>query len=596
MVKKIKQSYKNMAVRGKIITVFVAILVFFMILVLIIPNVILYHSNIAKIEQSIQDECGMINLQISNLHNNLEICQNSTIQGINQVYEETEAEQVDKISFISVKNSLSSVLNYYKSCFQDVDSIIFIDDKNNVVSAGLNAVPGMEEIERLITEIPSFGPVNSLIFPVEKRSFSLKKQEECTLTLGKRIIRIDTGENLGYLLVNVKTSTIAKFFHPNADEVYRKSFYILDERNKVIVSQDPGNELQGDVNKDFVKKLAEHHGSSFQTATAENKAVLVTNKKNEKFSWTLVNEVPIRDIMKDVYYMTVVIVVIGILCIVVAVIFILVLSELITNPIRDLTDTADKISAGELSCRCVVDRKDEVGVLSETFNSMLERIQKLLNQVKQEQKRKRETELALFQVQIKPHFLYNTLDLIYVCCEMEDGKVGGKIAKALADYYRTCLSGGEEVISIGEELRNIENYLFIQKERYSDIINYKISAPEECLKYKIPKMTLQPLVENAIYHGLKEKEGQGCITIEAREEGGMVILAVEDDGVGMNNRLFDELLQKNDDKEKKHFGLKNVHERIQLYFGEGYGLSVNQNKAEGTSIRIVIPRVEAYDD
>ncbi|MDC7287952.1 sensor histidine kinase [Blautia schinkii] len=595
MVKKIKQCYKNMAVRGKIITVFVTILVFFMILVLIIPNIILYHSNIAKIEQSIQDECGMINLQISNLHNNLELCQNSTIQGINQVYEETETEQVNRISFISVKNSLSSVLNYYKSCFQDIDSLIFIDNQNNVVSAGMNTTPGTEEMDALIAEIPSFGPVNSFVFPVEKRAFSPKKQAESILTLGKRIIRIGTGENLGYLLVNVKTSSIAKFFHGNADEVYRKKFYILDARNEVIVSQNPEDELEKVVDKDFIQSISMHSGSSFQT-TVDNKAVLVTNKKNHEFSWTLVNEVPIRDIMKDVYYMTIVIVAIGVLCIVMAVIFILVLSEMITNPIKELTETADKISAGELSCRCVVDRKDEVGVLSKTFNTMLERIQMLLNQVKEEQKRKRETELALFQVQIKPHFLYNTLDLIYVCCEMDDGKIGGKIAKALADYYRTCLSGGEEVVSIGEELRNIENYLFIQKERYSDIINYKISAPEECLKYKLPKMTLQPLVENAIYHGLKEKEGQGCVTIRAKEQGDTVILTVEDDGAGMEPRMFDELLQKSDEKEKKHFGLKNVHERIKLYFGESYGLSIDKEKKEGTSIRIVIPKVEAYDD
>lgn len=227
---------------------------------------------------------------------------------------------------------------------------------------------------------------------------------------------------------------------------------------------------------------------------------------------------------------------------------------------------------------------------------MLEHIQNLLQQVKEEQKRKRETELALFQIQIKPHFLYNTLDLIYVCCEMEDGKTGGKIAKALADYYRTCLSGGSEVISIGEELQNTENYLYIQRERYSDIITYHMNGTEKCLRYKIPKMTLQPLVENAIYHGLKEKDEGGCISIDVKEAADAVILEVADDGMGMEPEVFKEILEKKDEQGRKHFGLKNVHERIQLYFGEEYGLSIDKERKEGTCIRIRIPKLEAYYD
>lgn len=572
-----------------------AVFIFFIILVLAGTNSILYHSNIIKIEQNIQDECDMMNLQISNLYDSLKLCQSSTIQGINQVYQETGTEETDQVSFVSVKNSLATVLSYYKSCMDDIDSLVFVDNRDNVVSVGLRNVPDKQDLEDLLTQIPSLGPISSITFPVEKREILGGNEKEAILTQGVRVINILTGENLGYLLLNIKSSTIAELFPENEDMAYRKNYYMVDERNKIVITKNPEQELLKEVPSSLIDQVSQFGEESFQSEVKEEK-YLITTRENRKFGWRIINEIPIHDIMKDIYLMTIMIILIGMACILLAVIFILILSRVITNPIKALTDTASVIAEGDLTRRCVVDCRDEVGVLSQTFNKMLERIQNLLQQIKEEQKRKRETELALFQIQIKPHFLYNTLDLIYVCCEMEDGKTGGRIAKALADYYRTCLSGGTEVISISEELRNTENYLYIQKERYSDIITYKVNASETCLGYKIPKMTLQPLVENAIYHGLKEKEEGGCISIEVMEAEDSVILEVTDDGIGMEPEEFDRILEKKDERGKKHFGLKNVHERIQLYFGEEYGLSIDKEQKAGTCIRIRIPRLEEYHD
>lgn len=594
MTKKLKQRYKDMPIRKKIIALFMAVFIFFIILVLAGTNLILYHSNITKIEQNIQDECDMMNLQIDNLYDNLKTCLSSTIQGINQVYQKTEIDGTDRISFVTAKNNLVAVLNYYKSCISEVDSLVFVDNSNNVVSVGLKREPNEKDFEELLEKIPSTGPISSVIFPVERREAVGGNENEGILTLGIRVISIETGENLGYLLVNIKSSTIAELFPDNKDMVYRKKYYIVDGRDRIVITADQ-KELLKETDKSFMEKAGQVGEESFQYVV-ENAKCLMTSRKNQNFGWTIINEIPMYDIMKDIYFMTAIVILIGTACTVLAVIFIMILSRIITNPIKSLTDTASMISDGNLSLRCVVDCRDEVGILSKTFNKMLEHIQNLLQQVKEEQKRKRETELALFQIQIKPHFLYNTLDLIYVCCEMEDGKTGGKIAKALADYYRTCLSGGSEVISIGEELQNTENYLYIQRERYSDIITYHMNGTEKCLRYKIPKMTLQPLVENAIYHGLKEKDEGGCISIDVKEAADAVILEVADDGMGMEPEVFKEILEKKDEQGRKHFGLKNVHERIQLYFGEEYGLSIDKERKEGTCIRIRIPKLEAYYD
>lgn len=146
-----------------------AVFIFFIILVLAGTNLILYHSNITKIEQNIQDECDMMNLQIDNLYDNLKTCLSSTIQGINQVYQKTEIDGTDRISFVTAKNNLVAVLNYYKSCISEVDSLVFVDNSNNVVSVGLKREPNEKDFEELLEKIPSTGPISSVIFPVERR-------------------------------------------------------------------------------------------------------------------------------------------------------------------------------------------------------------------------------------------------------------------------------------------------------------------------------------------------------------------------------------------------------------------------------------------
>lgn len=585
VIRRLKQFYKDMRIGQKIVIVFMICFIAFMVILLAALNMILYKSNVAKVEQDIQNECRMINLQISNLYDNLNTCLNSAIQGVNQIYMQSETEEMDYISFVSVKNNISSALNYYKSCFYGIDSLLFVDINGNAVGAGVSLLPDEKTLQGLIEKIPSKGPVEGVMFPVEPRKCFGGSKEEGILTQGKRIINIDTGENIGYLFVNVKTGAIKELFPKETEKAYEKTYYILDCDNRVVVTEEKGPKLFSEADSAFS-----------ENQTVQNKGGFVTAYKNNAFSWTLVNEIPVSVVRRDGYFLTVVIIVIGFLCTTLASVTMRQCSRIIANPIEALTNTALEVAKGDFSVRCKADRKDEVGQLSETFNSMIKKVSNLMEQIKKEQKQKREAELALLQIQIKPHFLYNTLDLIYVCCEMNDGEVGGRIAKALADYYRTCLSGGEEVVAIENELQNIENYLFIQKERYSDVINYRIEDFGECGRYKIPKMTLQPLVENAIYHGIKEKDEKGCITIRTIKEKDRVILEVEDDGIGMSSVEFEKILEKQDERGKKHFGLKNVHERLKLYFGEEYGLSLKKEVKTGTCIQITIPKLEAYHD
>ncbi|CAK4869273.1 unnamed protein product [Aphanomyces euteiches] len=223
---------------------------------------------------------------------------------------------------------------------------------------------------------------------------------------------------------------------------------------------------------------------------------------------------------------------------------------------------------------------------------MMAQVKRLLEKVGQEQKKKREYEFALIQSQIKPHFFYNTLDLIYVQCEAGKAKDAAETTMALADFYRVSLSKGKEIITLREELQNTQAYLFIQKTRYSDIIDFNIDVAEDMWEYPIMKLTLQPLVENSIYHGLRTKiSGGGKIEVNGYKQHNDLILIVADNGVGIPAEKLKELQEGNETSSAVlSFGLKSVNERIKLYYGEEYGIKISSEINEGTVITIRIPQ------
>lgn len=263
----------------------------------------------------------------------------------------------------------------------------------------------------------------------------------------------------------------------------------------------------------------------------------------------------------------------------------------ITEPITELSEVTDQVAKGDLSVRSNVDSGGEVGVLSDSLNSMIDKINELLSQVTTEQTRLRKAELELLQSQINPHFLYNTLDTIVWLAEGSDKAKVVSMVESLSEFFRTSLNQGKDIISIKEEIQHVRSYLEIQQVRYQDILEYEIDIPEEMYKYQIPKITIQPLVENALYHGIKNKRRLGKITVTG-EVTDKVIIYVSDNGIGMteerNKEVMDRILGKSPDSEVG-FGLYNVNERIRLKFGDGYGIDITSKYEEGTVSKVTLP-------
>lgn len=266
----------------------------------------------------------------------------------------------------------------------------------------------------------------------------------------------------------------------------------------------------------------------------------------------------------------------------------------IIKPIRELSQATEKISQGDFSVRVQVDTDDEVAVLADGVNIMTESIEQFVDKIKEDERKMHRADLRLLQEQINPHFLYNTLDTIVWLIEGNDPDKAVNMVMALSEFFRLVLSKGKEYITIQEEELHIKSYLEIQQVRYRDIMDYEICIAPELYQYKILKLTLQPLVENSLYHGIKYKRAKGKITVVGAMADGNIHFKVQDDGVGMEKEELENLskeIMKPCKDTGKGFGLANVNERIRMNFGAEYGMTIHSERGKGTCVEIVIPAV-----
>ena len=272
----------------------------------------------------------------------------------------------------------------------------------------------------------------------------------------------------------------------------------------------------------------------------------------------------------------------------------------IREPIAQLEEVTGQLAGGHLEARAKPTDTEELRSLTGSVNVMADRLQELIQQNRMEQENLKKAELRTLQAQVNPHFLYNTLDTIL--WQAEDGNTQEviRLTQALSDFFRISLSSGKDWIPVRQELRHLAGYLSIQKVRYRDVLNYEIDVAQAILDYTILKLVLQPLVENAIYHGIKERRGGGKIVVRGYEEEGRLFFSVADNGMGMTaERLAAIRKSLSEGTEMPHgqvfpgytgsgFGLRNVDQRIRLYYGQPEGLQIESGTG-GTVVSFRVP-------
>ena len=270
------------------------------------------------------------------------------------------------------------------------------------------------------------------------------------------------------------------------------------------------------------------------------------------------------------------------------------ISTRITDPIKELEKAVNEIEQGNLEVEVRSAGSYEIQHLGTSIQSMARRIRKLMNDIVAEHESKRRSEFDTLQSQINPHFLYNTLDIIVWMIENEKQSEAVKVVTALARFFRISLSKGKSIIPVKDELEHVRNYLMIQHMRYKNKFTYDIEADEDVLELASLKLMLQPLVENAIYHGMEFMDGDGEILVRAWRQEDDLYMSVSDNGLGMTQEQVERLFRASDHTSSGRgsgIGVKNVNERIKLYFGTGYGLEVLSEPDEGTTVTAHLPAI-----
>lgn len=409
-----------------------------------------------------------------------------------------------------------------------------------------------------------------------------------------RAIYDSVNENvLGIFFIDLNYDAIRNLCESN--NLGKDGYVFIMDLNGNIIYHPNQQLLYNDLKTECIDKILACDEDHFTTTDEKGNKILYAISKSDTYDWMVVGAVNTSELTKNkeqtqrLYWM------IFVLLLSIAILISFGLSAAITKPIKRLSNSMKRAQEGQLE-RALVEVHDEaeLGSLAETFNGMIVTIEQLMKQNSYEQKQKRISELKALQAQINPHFLYNTLDSIIWMAE--DGQTDDVVlmTSSLAKLLRQSISNEKEFVTIREEIDYIRHYLIIQKMRYKDKLTYEINIDPDIQFCDILKLVVQPLVENAIYHGIKYKDGIGFIQVVGYRINEDICLEVIDNGAGITPEKLEHLFEPNCSHPKKNgVGIINVQERLRMQYGEPYGLYYESRPSEGTRVKILIPYIQA---
>ena len=408
-----------------------------------------------------------------------------------------------------------------------------------------------------------------------------------TLSRGIRD-RSGSGEKEGVFFIDLNYSAISELCDQST--VGTKGYaFILDAKGNIVYHPQQ-QQLYNELQTENISLIMDTDEDTVLTGTG-NDGKLYSISRSEKTGWTVVDCTNVKELLSKSRQAQSVYVLTAIILVIVALLFSRFMARSITLPIQKLRDSMKKVQEGDFSVSdVVVDSKNEIGSLTKSFDVMTHRIHELMEQNVHEQEEKRKSELKALQSQINPHFLYNTLDSIIWMAEGKKNEEVVLMTASLARLLRQSISNEDEVVPIANEVEYARGYLTIQKMRYKDKLEFQIEVDSSILYIPLIKLVLQPIIENAIYHGLKYKESKGLLIVKGFMKDGNAVLQVIDDGVGMDEETLAHIY----DKHKVNYhsngvGVYNVQKRLKLYYGEDYGITYTIELGKGTTATITIP-------
>lgn len=413
----------------------------------------------------------------------------------------------------------------------------------------------------------------------------------------RQIFNMNTGKLIGYLEVFVDESTLSSNY-TNTKYNRFTDFFLINDDGFITSSSNQG-EISSNI---FMLR------KNLEFATVKDPVKIINNRKEDKLTlmlyhskldWNIVAHIYLKDLIKNKELLIISLIILTFIGLLSAYALSKAISKSIIKPINNLSLAIDEVEKGNWSTEIEILSDDEIGLLSRKFNHLIIYIKNLLNKITVEQNKKKEFEFELIQLQIKPHFLYNSLENISALVELEMNDEAVDMISNLSTFYRGALSKGNNIISIKDELSLTESYLKIMKLRYYDIFDYEIICDSNSEQFSCPKLLIQPLVENAIYHGLKNYDDKGKVIVSVESFNNELKITIEDTGVGMTSDELKRVLNGNiSSSVKGGFAVKNTIERLNLFYHNNCIFNIKSKKNIGTTITIVMPaiRKELYSD
>lgn len=510
------------------------------------------------------------------------LCQDEGIQNIlrKKADEPFTAKNISLEQFkmnASMANDIESIIIF------GTNDITLVDSNNYKIKNYLN-------IKKMDWYVRAMENKGKLILTSSHIQNYIENNEKWVFSVSSAILDKETNEVLGVMLIDMSYKKLADIC--NQITLGNRGYVYITSINQDIIYH-PQQQLiySGLKTEDLYSVEKQIEGSFVEKETGSR---LVTVHTLKDIGWTVVGVSYLEELLTSQSSITIAVIIISILCILVALIISQQISQEISKPILELENIMSKVEKGGLDVDISIDTSTkEIQNLSHSFQTMLLEIKVLLGRIKDNEKMLRKSELKILQAQINPHFLYNALDTIIWLAEREEHRKVVNMTAALARYFRLSLSKGVEVIPIFSEIEHVKYYLLIQKIRYENKLTYSIDVDPEIYTYSTVKIILQPLVENALYHGIKDLEDGGHIKISGKKEGNSIVLMVEDNGKGMTKEQVDTILTRPISASVTSGGvaIKNVHERLQVYFGKEYGLKYESIFGEWTKVYVTIPAI-----
>ncbi|MDQ0877937.1 two-component system sensor histidine kinase YesM [Paenibacillus sp. V4I3] len=430
--------------------------------------------------------------------------------------------------------------------------------------------------------------------------YSMKKTEDFGIVLssGRLLKKIETNKPLGFMIVDITENALADKY--NKAHLLPGGQMLLLDRNGYVISSTPSKHIVGTkLNEPYLDKVLSGSKGFFEPASKDSAPVMVVYDTSEITGFKLVSIVPVAVLTKESSSIRNLMLFIMILFGVVSCWVAYVLSVTITNPLRKLKSLMYLVENGNMDVAFSSKYRDEVGQLGLSFNKMVQRIKQLIDEVYKKQLMLKEAEIKAIHAQFNPHFLYNALDSINWMARINKMTDISQTVISLGELLRFSIRKGQPFIKVKEDMHQIRNFLFIQQMRYGDKLEVEIHIDEEIESLYTLKLLIQPIVENAITHGLEIKPGKGLLSIRGCRAQECVRFEIRDNGVGMTSDMVERILSGkyvSDSEQNTGIGLENSIKRLQLYFGSNYRFEIESEIMQGTTILIEIPIMRSGED